>query len=105
MEVPTASGVSSNPQFTPLRSRANRLGRTAIPSRTADEILGFARPVQTTRDLENSLDSEIEAYLLDPNTGTSSIVFWQVSRSLFNGYLPSLMIISRRINFAILPCS
>ena len=98
VEVPMASGVLSNPQFTPLCSRTNHLGHLAIPRQTADEILGFVRPVQMTHNVKNSLDSEIDAYLLDPNTGTSSMVFWQVSQSLFSSYLPSLMIISRRIN-------
>jgi len=75
--VPAPIDLSSSSHFTPLRSRANRHGRAAIPSRTADEILGFARPT-VTRTLENGLDSEIESYLLDTNVGTSSLMFWQV---------------------------
>jgi len=75
--VVVAAGSSSTSNFTPLRLPGNHRGRTAIPSQTADEILGFARPT-ATHPLENGLDGEIEAYLLDTNVGTSSIMFWQV---------------------------
>lgn len=78
--IPVQGPAPVNPlassHFTPLRSRANRNGRAAVPSRTADEILGFTRPT-ATRTLENGLDDEIESYLLDTNIGTSSLMFWQ----------------------------
>jgi hypothetical protein len=78
VEIPAVVNSSSDAHFTPLRSRANRLGRTAVPSRTADEILGFARPTAMHNNLENGLDSEIDAYFLDTNVGTSSLAYWQV---------------------------
>ena len=78
VETPALVNSSSDTHFTPLRSRANRLGRTAVPSRTADEILGFARPTAMRNNLENELDSEINSYLLDTNVGTSSLTYWQV---------------------------
>ena len=78
VETPALVNSSSDTHFTPLRSRANRLGRTAVPSRTADEILGFARPTAMRNNLENELDSEINSYLLDMNVGTSSLTYWQV---------------------------
>lgn len=79
-QVPLAPNAH---QYTPLRSCANRLGRSAIPSRTADEILGFNRLI-APRNPNQGLDQEINAYLLDMYTGTDSIAFWQVS--LFSNY-------------------
>jgi hypothetical protein len=43
---------------------------------TADDILGLSRTSMANTD--HSLDIEIEGYLLDLQTGTSSLVFWQV---------------------------
>jgi len=43
---------------------------------TADDILGLLRTSMTNAN--HSLDIEIEGYLLDSQTGTSSLVFWQV---------------------------
>ena len=104
VEVPGPTNPSLGLDFTPLCSWANHYGRAAMPSQTADEILGFARPA-ATRNLENGLDSEIESYLLDTNVGTSSLMFWQVWQFQFENSVLLTSELDRRINTAIPPSS
>lgn len=104
MEVPGLTNPSLGSDFMLLRSRANRYGRAAMPSRTVDKILGFARPA-ATRNLENGLDSEIESYLLDINVGTSSLIFWQVWQFQFENCVLLTSELDRRINSVIPPSS
>lgn len=42
----------------------------------ADELLGFSIP--TAPFHEQSLEAEVDAYLLDPQVGLSSLSYWQV---------------------------
>jgi hypothetical protein len=48
----------------------------------ADELLGFAHPLQAPNGHSvgdrRSLESEIQAYFLDTQIGTSTMQFWQV---------------------------
>jgi len=52
-----------------------------VQARTADEILGLSF---ATSNLNRGLDLEIDAYILDSQTGTSSLAFWQVRLVLCN---------------------
>ena len=70
----TPQPAAQDPQNTPSRRQRDRsrLVFTASP----DEVLGFIQPSAT---LERNLEDEVEAYLLDAQTGTSSIQYWQAS--------------------------
>ena len=70
----TPQPAGQDPQNTPSWQRWDRscLVFTASPN----EVLGFIQPSATS---EHSLEDEVEAYLLDAQTGTSSIQYWQAS--------------------------
>ena len=70
---PAARAVNYTPRQSRTIAGTRRSNTTA--ARTADEILGLSRPPTTTA----SLDDEINRYLSDQQTGTSSIAYWQVS--------------------------
>ena len=64
-------------QPTPSRLRVRGANHgDGTQARTADDILGLSRSAMTNAN--HSLDTEIEGYLLDSQTGTSSLMFWQV---------------------------
>lgn len=51
----------------------------------ADELLGFHTAAQPLLP-QQSVEAEVEAYLLDSQVGTSSVSFWQVSPSVTRFY-------------------
>lgn len=72
--VPVPTGLNRPSRATQPTPRRLRVRGTQ--ARSADDILGLSR--STTTNMNRSLDMEIEAYLLDPQTGTGSLMFWQV---------------------------
>jgi hypothetical protein len=52
---------------------------------TARDILGLNKP--RVRNFDRSLEIEVDLYLNDPETGTSSLMYWQVNSFLFNAEL------------------
>ena len=70
----TPQPAAQDPQNTPSHQWRDRscLVFTASP----DEVLRFIQPSTTS---ERNLEDEVEAYLLDAQTGMSSIQYWQVS--------------------------
>ena len=70
----TPQPAAHDPQNTPSwwQRDCSCLVFTASPN----EVLGFIQPSATS---EQSLEDEVEAYLLDAQTGASSIQYWQAS--------------------------
>ena len=70
----TPQPAAQDPQNTPSRRRQDHssLVFTASP----EEVLGFIQPSAIS---ERNLEDEVEVYLLDAQTGMSSIQYWQAS--------------------------
>ena len=96
----TPQPAAQDPQNTPSRRRQDRsrLVFTASP----EEVLGFIQPSATS---ECNLEDEVEAYLLDVQTGMSSIQYWQASpipQVTFMAHACSRSF--RKISYVSLPC-